>query len=83
MLAEADMVAVAGEASSHCVLKTVQQIADNIGDAHVKKFHLLRDCMSPVPAVPGGPDFPKIAETFLRDMKRRGMAITTSTDFLS
>jgi nicotinamidase/pyrazinamidase len=83
MLAEADIVAVAGEASSHCVLKTVQQIADNIGDAHVKKFHLLRDCMSPVPQTPGGPDFPKMAEAFLRDMKSRGMTITTSTDFLS
>lgn len=82
MLAEADIVAVAGEASSHCVLKTVRQIADNIGDAHIKKFHLLRDCMSPVSAVPGGPDFPKIAEAFLRDMKSRGMTITTSTDFL-
>ena len=33
---------VAGEASSHCVLKTVQQIADNIGKEHIKKFHLLR-----------------------------------------
>lgn len=83
MLSEADIVAVAGEASSHCVLKTVQQIAENIGDTHIKKFHLLRDCMSPVGAVPGGPDFPKIAETFLGSMKSRGMTITTSTDFLS
>lgn len=83
MLAEADIVAVAGEASSHCVLKTVKQIAENIGDAHIKKFHLLRDCMSPVGAVPGGPDFPKIAEAFLHDMEKRGMTVTTSTDFLS
>jgi nicotinamidase-related amidase len=83
MLSEADIVAVTGEASSHCVLKTVKQIADNIGDDHIKKFHLLRDCMSPVGAAPGGPDFPKIAEAFLREMKSRGMTITTSTDFLS
>ena len=83
MLSEADIVGVAGEASSHCVLKTVQQIADHIGDAHIKKFHLLRDCMSPVPQTPGGPDFPKFAEDFFRDMKSRGMTITTSTDFLS
>lgn len=83
ILAEADIVVVGGEASSHCVLKTVTQIADNIGDEHVKKFHLLRDCMSPVGAVPGGPDFPKIAEQWLRDMKKRGMTITTSTDFMS
>lgn len=83
MLADADVVAVAGEASSHCVLKTVTQIADNIGDEHIKKFHLFRDCMSPVPAIPNVVDFPAIAESWLKDMKRRGMTVTTSTDFLS
>lgn len=83
MLAEADIVAVAGEASSHCVLKTVTQIADNIGDEHIKKFHLLKDCMSPVPAIPGVVDFPAIAKAWLKDMQRRGMTVTTSTDFLS
>lgn len=82
MLADADVVAVAGEASSHCVLKTVQQIADNIGDQNIPKFHLLRDCMSPVGALPGV-NFPEIAEDFFRQMKQRGMTITTSTDFLS
>lgn len=83
VLAKADIVAIAGEASSHCVLKTVQQIADNIGEEHVKKFHLLSDCMSPVGAMPGGPDFPAIADAWLREMKRRGMTVTTSTDFLT
>lgn len=83
MLADADIVAVAGEASSHCVLKTVQQIADNIGAEHVKKFYLLEDCMSPVPAIPNVVDFPAIAQSFLQDMKRRGMTITNSVDFLS
>lgn len=83
MLAEADVVAVAGEASSHCVLKTVTQIADNIGDEHVKKFHLLQDCMSSVPAIPNVVDFPAIAQAWLKDMKRRGMTVTTSIDFLS
>lgn len=83
MLAEADVIAVAGEASSHCVLKTVTQIAEHIGNEHIKKFHLLRDCMSPVPAIPNVVDFPAIAEAFLKDMKRLGMTVTTSTDFLS
>ena len=82
MLAEADIVAVAGEASSHCVLKTIQQIAENIGTEHIKKFHLLRDCMSPVGALPGV-DFPAIAEAFLVKMQAAGMTVTTSTDFLS
>jgi nicotinamidase-related amidase len=83
ILAEADIIAVAGEASSHCVLKTVTQIADNIGDEHIKKFHLLRDCMSPVPAIPNVVDFPAIAEGFLKNMEKRGMTITNSIDFLS
>ena len=65
------------------MLKTVTQIADHIGDEHIKKFHLFRDCMSPVPAIPNVVNFPAIAEQFLRDMQSRGMTVTTSTDFLS
>lgn len=88
MLQEADVIVVAGEASSHCVKATVEQVADNIGDEHVKKFQLLTDCMSPVPAIvaPDGAlivDFPGIANTFLKDMERRGMKLTTSVDFLA
>lgn len=80
-LAEADIVAVAGEASSHCVLTTVKQIAENIGDEHLKKFHILQDCMSSVNALPGL-DFPAIAASFFRDMEKRGMVLTYSGSFL-
>lgn len=88
MLQEADIIAVAGEASSHCVKATIEQVADNIGEEHVKKFRLLTDCMSPVPAVtaPDGSvivDFPAIADQFLQDMSARGMVLTTSTNFLA
>lgn len=83
MLAEADIVAVAGEALSHCVKETVTQIADNIGPEHIKKFHILTDCTSPVPAVPNGPDFPQIAKKWLREMEARGMELTTSVEFLA
>lgn len=83
MLAEADMIAVAGEALSHCVKSTVQQIADNIGEGHVKKFYILTDASSPVPALPGGPDFPAIASAWLKDMEARGMKLTTSDVFLA
>ncbi len=80
-LAAADIIPVAGEASSHCVKETIQQVADNIGEEHIKKFHLLTDCMSPVlhPAI----DFPGIAAAWLQDMKKRGMVLTTSDKFLS
>ena len=82
IMAQADIIVVGGEASSHCVLKTLLQISENIGTEHIKKFHILRDCMSPVPAIPGV-DFPAIAEAGLKDMQKLGMTITTSVDFLS
>jgi nicotinamidase/pyrazinamidase len=83
MLAEADKIGIVGEASSHCVLTTVNQIAEHIGAEHLKKFELLTDCMSPVGHAPGGPDFPAIASAWLRDMERLGMTLTTSKDFLA
>ena len=82
-LQDADIVGIAGEASSHCVLTTVQQIVDHIGDQHLPKLVLLTDCMSPVPQAPGTPDFPAIAEAFLKDMERRGLRLMKSTDFLA
>tara|TARA_B100000508_G_scaffold31981_1_gene24605 strand:+ start:41058 stop:41867 length:810 start_codon:yes stop_codon:yes gene_type:complete len=81
MLQEADVIAVAGEASSHCVKATIEQVADNIGAEHVKKFKLLTDCMSPV--IAPGVDFPAMADAFLKDMSARGMELTTSADFLA
>ena len=88
MLQEADVIVVAGEASSHCVKATIEQVADNIGEAHLKKFKLLTDCMSPVGAVVDGAgntlvDFPAMSDAFLADMQSRGMELTTSVDFLS
>lgn len=83
ILVNADIVAVGGEAISHCVLATVNQIAQNIGSDHIKKFHILTDCSSPVPQVGNGPDFPAIAEAWLKDMKKLGMRLTTAKDFLA
>jgi nicotinamidase/pyrazinamidase len=82
-LQESDVVLIAGEALSHCVKATVEDIADNIGAEHVRKFVFLEDCSSSIPASPGAPDFPTIARDFLDRMKARGMTVTTSTEFLS
>jgi len=82
-LAQADVIALAGEALSHCVMATVNQIADNIGDEHIKKFHILTDCSSPVPAIPNVVDFPAIAAAWLKSMEKRGMHLTTSREFLA
>lgn len=81
-LQNADIILVAGEASSHCVKTTVEQIADNIGDEHLKKFHLMTDCMSPV-VIPGVVDFTPVADEFTRNMLARGMKVTTSDKFFN
>jgi len=83
VLQQADVIAIAGEASSHCVAATVRQIVDHIGDRHLPKIHLLTDCMSPVPPSPGSPDFPAIAEQFVGDMAARGLMLTTSDALLA
>ncbi|MDB5194478.1 MAG: hypothetical protein JWN50_492 [Parcubacteria group bacterium] len=82
-LAEADIIGALGEASSHCLLTTMNQIAKNIGSEHLNKFALITDCMSPVGAVPNGPDFPAIADAWQKDMQKLGMTLITSTDFLT
>ena len=83
ILAEADIIGVAGEALSHCDKRTLEQVADNIGQQHIKKFQILLDCCSPVPQPPGGPDFPAIGQAMVKDMVSRGMGTTTSTQFLA
>ncbi len=82
VLATADIIAVSGEALSHCVMSTVDQIAENIGEEHIAKFHILIDASSPVPEPPGGPNFPQIADEWLHRMEKRGMTLTTTEKFL-
>jgi nicotinamidase/pyrazinamidase len=77
------MIAVAGEALSHCVKRTVEQIVENIGAEHLKKFYILTDCTSSIPKIGDGPDFPAISADFLRDMEARGLNLTTSVEFLA
>lgn len=82
-LQDADIIGICGEASSHCVKATVEQIVEFIGDTHFHKIHLITDCMSPVPQQPSTPDFPAIASDFLQQMAGRGLHLTKSTDFLA
>lgn len=82
-LQEADVILIAGEASSHCVKETLNQIIDNIGADHVKKIKILTDCTSPVGAIPGGPDFPAIASAWMKDIEAKGVELTTSTTFFN
>jgi nicotinamidase-related amidase len=75
----ADLVAIAGEAKSHCVRSTVLDLANALAPDQIAKFVFLEDCTSPVPAIPNGPDFPAIADRFQQEMVARGMRVARSS----
>jgi nicotinamidase/pyrazinamidase len=83
VLSQADIILVAGLAESHCVLRTIQQIAKNIGDEHLSKFHILSDCTACIPAVPNGPDFPAITKKSFAELEKKGMVLTNSQNVLA
>lgn len=62
----AQVIAVAGEASSHCVRATIEHLADRLPSGDVGKICLLTDCMSPVTG------FEAQARAFLDGMAVRG-----------
>lgn len=75
-LEEADVVLLAGEASSHCLANTVRDIAANFADpAWVRKLVLLTDATSPVPG------FEAYADAFVRDLTALGLRTDTTTRF--
>jgi len=75
-LQNADIIALSGQALSHCVANTVRDIANNFGEDNIKKLTLLIDTTSSVKG------FEQMGIDFLEEMKRRGMQISTAEDFL-
>ncbi len=79
-LAEADLIVVAGEAMSHCVLETMEDLVEEFSDRPdvLRKVLFLRDCTSPVvhPEI----DFGAIAEARLAEFEQMGVRMATSTD---
>jgi nicotinamidase-related amidase len=76
-LQQADVVLLAGEASSHCLAHTVRDIAAQFADpTWIAKLVLLEDATSPVPG------FEALADDFVRDMTALGMRTTTTDQFL-
>lgn len=77
-LNEADEVVFAGEALSHCLKTTCEQICDSFADdSFIKKCVLLTDASSPVPF------FEQNAKDFVDNMVKRGMRLSTTVDYLS
>lgn len=80
-LLNADLVAIAGEAGSHCLANTVRDIASEFkDDALLQKLVLLTDATSPVP-LPAPLD--TLQQDFVNEMVGRGMKTSTTVDFLA
>lgn len=75
-LENVDDILISGEALSHCVANTITDIANNFGDDNVKKFILLEDCCSNVTG------FENLGKDFVKNMRARGMRVSTSVDYL-
>ncbi|MGB2679706.1 MAG: hypothetical protein WBE39_00130 [Candidatus Competibacter sp.] len=76
ILEGADLIALSGQALSHCVANTVRDIADYLGQASVHKLVLIEDTSSPVPG------FEDLAQQFLQDLRARGLRTARAADFL-
>ncbi len=76
MFQHSDMILIAGEAGSHCVATTVNDIYDELDNKDLfKKAVLLVDSISPVKS------FEKLQKDFIDSMKEKGLQIAKTTDF--
>lgn len=81
-LLEFDAVVIAGQAKSHCVAWTIDDLLTEIAakdPALAKKVYLLEDCTSPV-VVPGVVDFTDAANNAFQRFVDAGMNLVQSTD---
>ena len=80
-LRDFDMVIIAGQAKSHCVAWTIDDLLHDVcsfDESLVKKVFLLEDCTSPV-VVPGA-DYSEQADLAFRKFAAAGMNVVRSTD---
>lgn len=80
-----DAVIIAGQAKSHCVAWTIDDLLTEIqavDPSLAKKVYLLEDCTSPV-VVPGVIDFTDQADAAYQRFAEAGMHLVKSTELLS
>lgn len=70
---QADILLIAGEASSHCVRATTEDILAHLARQKPQRIVLLTDCMGPVAG------FQRQHEAFLHSMQAQGVELATST----
>lgn len=75
-LQQADLIALSGQALSHCVANTIRDIANNFGDENIQKMVLIEDTSSSVAG------FEELGEQFVAEMTARGMRTAKSHEFL-
>lgn len=81
-LLDFDAVIIAGQAKSHCVAWTIDDLLMEImtkDPALAQKVYLLNDCTSPV-VVPGVVDFTEQADAAFQRFAQAGMHVVKSTD---
>lgn len=84
-LQQVDKLIIAGQAKSHCVAWTVQDLLNDINTvdpALAKKVYLLDDCSSPV-VVPGVVDHTDAADAAYERFAQAGMNIIQSTQSIA
>lgn len=77
-----DAVIIAGQAKSHCVAWTIDDLLTDIrqqDERLVRKVYLLEDCSSPV-VIPGAVDYTDDAERAYERFAKAGMHVVRSTD---
>lgn len=81
-LAAADIILIAGEAESHCVLETVEDLVEDFSGKpdQLQKIYFLRDCTSPV--VHPDIDFHGLALKQFAEFEKQGVNFINSTDVL-
>ena len=81
-LLDFDAVIIAGQAKSHCVFWTVDDLLDQLQSTDKKltdKVYLLEDCTSPI-VIPDGPDFTEAANEAFERFAGAGMHVVRSTN---
>jgi nicotinamidase-related amidase len=83
-LLDFEMLIIAGQAKSHCVAWTVENLLTEIkqlDSSLAKKVYLLEDCMSPV-VIPGVIDFTQQANEAFQRFADAGMNLVKSTELI-
>ena len=75
-LDQTDHILIAGEAGSHCVKRSLEDLLANLPSSNLAKVIVLTDCISPVAG------FESTWSQFLADISSQGVALCSSTDLI-